>query len=340
MRLILSLSLLLSFPLQLSAHHSRHEFACSQGRCPNDQELTGEIAQVMWFNPHAALMLKVTDESGKEQLWRIETFGGPQGFARFGITGDLFHVGERVTVAGAPSTLRRSYFLGTNALLADGTEVILGASGRRWNGAVVGLGYGAGPRVDEEKLKGAAQENRGIFRVWTTPSQGPRRHDPFTREALAAREKFDVANNPLARCEQPGMPVTMMQPTSFRFIDEGETLKLHAVYMDTVRTIHLAGAGNPDDQPATHLGYSVGRWEGRTLVVETMKINHPYFDIRGTPQSPSVKTVERFTLSQDQSRLDYHLTIIDPPTFTEPATYERYLLALDEPFAAMDCKVF
>lgn len=340
MRLILSLPFLLALPLAVYAHHSRHEFACSQGRCSNDQELAGEITQVMWFNPHAAVMLKVKDESGNEQLWRIETFGGPQSFAGFGITGDLFRVGERLTVAGSRSTLRPSYFLSTNALLADGTEVILGASGRRWSGAVVGLGYGAGPRVDEERLKAAAQENKGIFRVWSTPAPGARRRDPFTQEALAARERFDVANNPLARCEQPGMPVTMMQPTSFELIDEGETLKLHAAYMDTVRTIHMADAGNRDDQPATHLGHSVGRWEDRTLVVETTRINYPYFDIRGTPQGPSVKTVERFTLSEDQSRLDYHLTVIDPLTFTEPATYEKYLLALDERFAAMECKVF
>jgi hypothetical protein len=50
--------------------------------------------------------------------------------------------------------------------------------------------------------------------------------------------------------------------------------------------------------------------------------------------------VERFTLSRDQSRLDYHLTVIDPGTFRESATYERYWLALGEAIEVYDCQVY
>ena len=94
-------------------------------------------------------------------------------------------------------------------------------------------------------------------------------------------------------------------------------------------------------QPPSHLGYSVGRWEGSTLIVETTKINYPWVDNEArTPQSPDVRTTERFTLSEDQSRLDYELIITDPVTFTEPATRTRTYLALDEPFDVLDCHVF
>jgi hypothetical protein len=336
MKLVLCLSLSLAFPTELWAHHSRQEY---EGR--DVTELEGELMQVMWFNPHAGLMLKVRNEVGAEHLLKIETFGSPRTFTRFGITGDLFRVGERVSIAGRASKLRPNYFLATNALLADGTEIVLGESGRHWSGApVVGLGYAAAYAVDESKLKAAAAENKGFFRVWSVPARGATRHEPFTPEAVAARELWDVADNPITRCEPPGMPVTMMVPNAFQFLNEGATINLHSVYFDTIRTIHVADAGNPEAQPATRLGYSVGRWEGRTLVVETTRINYPYFDYRGTPQSPSVRIMERFTLSEDQSRLDYQLTVTDPLTFTEPATYAKYLLALDEPFAALDCNVF
>ena len=94
-------------------------------------------------------------------------------------------------------------------------------------------------------------------------------------------------------------------------------------------------------QPPSHLGYSVGRWEGSTLIVETTKISYPWVDNEArTPQSPDVRTTERFTLSEDQSRLDYELIITDPVTFTEPATRTRTYLALDEPFDVLDCHVF
>ena len=80
--------------------------------------------------------------------------------------------------------------------------------------------------------------------------------------------------------------------------------------------------------PPSPLGYSVGRWDGRTLVVDTTRVNWPWVDNSGTPQSQAVEFEERFTVSADQTRLDYQLTVTDPATFTEPAVYDRYWLAL------------
>ena len=92
--------------------------------------------------------------------------------------------------------------------------------------------------------------------------------------------------------------------------------------------------------PQPRLDIQSDAWEGRTLIVDTVKIDYPYYDSIGTPQSAAVRTVERFTLSEDQSRLDFELTITDPLTFTEPATYSKFYLALDEPFSPMECNVF
>ena len=88
------------------------------------------------------------------------------------------------------------------------------------------------------------------------------------------------------------------------------------------------------------MGYSIGHWEGNTLVVETTKINWAYFDNIGTPQSDFVEMIERFTLSDNQSRLNYHLTITDPVTFAEPATIMGHWLALGEAIAPFACEVY
>ena len=82
-------------------------------------------------------------------------------------------------------------------------------------------------------------------------------------------------------------------------------------------------AAEGGDPPATLMGHSVGRWEGQTLVVETTKLNSPYFDAVGTPHSASSKIIERFTLSEDASRLDWEATVIDPETFTEPVSTQK-----------------
>jgi len=50
--------------------------------------------------------------------------------------------------------------------------------------------------------------------------------------------------------------------------------------------------------------------------------------------------LERFTLSDDQARLDYELTVTDAATFSEPAVYERYWLALGASIEAYDCQVY
>ena len=84
----------------------------------------------------------------------------------------------------------------------------------------------------------------------------------------------------------------------------------------------------------------MGRWEGNTLVVETTRINYPFFNQSGIRQSEDVRTVERFALSDDQTRLDFSMTIIDPQVFTEPATATRTYVALGEPFVPLDCTLF
>jgi hypothetical protein len=55
-----------------------------------------------------------------------------------------------------------------------------------------------------------------------------------------------------------------------------------------------------------------------------MNIDWPFFDDIGTPQSEDVETVERFTLSADERRLDYTLTVTDPGTFTAPFTLDGH----------------
>ena len=72
----------------------------------------------------------------------------------------------------------------------------------------------------------------------------------------------------------------------------------------------------------------------------TTRIDWPYFDTSGTPQSPAVEITERFALSDDQTRLDFHMTVEDPATLTAPATRQWHYLALGEEFFVVDCNVF
>lgn len=322
-------------PVSLTAHHSRAEFA--------DEiiEVKGELLKVHWRNPHAGLDVRIFLDDGNSEVWRIETYGSPNLFSRMGVEREYFVVGEEVRIAGNVSTRRPKYMLGRNVLFESGMEAVLNASIEpRWSEDHVGGSDQSD--VDLSRLVDAASEDLGVFRVWSIAGRavGVKRSLPYTDAARTAMAAWDPVASPVAQCQEPGMPVPMYQPLSFVISDHGETIEVQTEYFGTRRTIHMGAAANPESQPANPLGFSVGHWDGSALVVETSRINYPYFNSGGAPMSEDVKVTERFELSEDQARLEYHLRVVDPVTFTGPATYERLYVALGEPFIVLDCTVF
>nr|MBO2514247.1 hypothetical protein [Gammaproteobacteria bacterium] len=90
-----------------------------------------------------------------------------------------------------------------------------------------------------------------------------------------------------------------------------------------IRRIELDGT-HPNDIEPSYVGHSVGRWEGDTLVVESIGFNgYGELDAHGKPTSTRLRTVERFTKSADGERLDIEITIDDPEYYTEPFTIHR-----------------
>jgi hypothetical protein len=320
---------------QALAHHSRTEYS------DEVVERTGKLVDVVWRNPHAGLIVTVVNDQGEEEDWRIETFGSPNLFSRMGVEREYFTIGEQVKISGQASSRRDLYMLGTNVLFESGLEAILSATaGPLWSDRYVG-GLENSDR-DLSVTARAASENRGIFRNWSIAGRriGVRRHFPYTEEAQAAMDVWDPITAPVAQCQTPGMPGPMYQPLSLEFVNGGATITINVEYFGITRTVHLEDAEDPTTQPASPLGYSVGHWEGDTLVVETTRINYPYFNSGGAPQSEDVQVVERFAVSEDQGELDVSMTITDPVTFTEPATAARLYVALGEPYVPLDCTVF
>ena len=87
-------------------------------------------------------------------------------------------------------------------------------------------------------------------------------------------------------------------------------------------------------------GYSVGRWDGDTLVVTTTHIDWPWFSQIGIPQSTQATLVERFTPAADGSNLSYELTSTDPVNFTSPFSGTKTWLYLpDQEVRPYECQV-
>ena len=152
---------------------------------------------------------------------------------------------------------------------------------------------------------------------------------PLTAGAQAALAKFDpVKNYPLRNCTPKGMPTIMEQPYPMQFLQQGDDIVLRMEEYDTVRTIHMQTESGAKERSRSPLGYSVGKWEGTTLVVMTSGINWPHFDAAGIPLSDRAGIVERFAPTADGSRLDYQMTVTDMLTFTKPVVLQKHWLSL------------
>jgi hypothetical protein len=334
MRIIAALSLLL-LTATASGHHSRSHFS------DEISIVEGTLVAVHWVNPHVGFTVDITNEAGEAERWRVEGVTNLGGMRRDGVAAERFTIGSHVRFAGNRSMRRPRDFLATNVLLEDGVEVVLdGAAGPFWEGEFIGR---PDPSLVDTMPVDAAAENRGIFRVWSMAPNGvgQRAAFPFTDAAIAARADWDPLDNFAENCEPEGMPRIMRNPHPFEFVDDGSEIRIVSELYDLIRTVHMGEDAPPADAPASPLGYSVGRWDGdSTLVVTTTHVNWPYFDNIGTPQSEDARMHETFTVSGDQTRLDYRLTVTDPGTFTEPAVYERYWLALGAEIELYDCQVF
>ena len=86
------------------------------------------------------------------------------------------------------------------------------------------------------------------------------------------------------------------------------------------RQIFTDGRKQPDDPQPAWLGYSVGKWDGDTFVVDTIGVNeNTWLDNAGRPHSDAMHLTERYHRT-DFGHMDMQLTIDDPKAFTKPWT--------------------
>jgi hypothetical protein len=326
---------LLIFPVFASAHHSRAEY-------DGEIQITGKLVDILWRNPHPGFTIEV-EEGGKITTWLVEGWSSLYTFDRADITQDRFQLGDTLSIAGLESTRRSGRILGTHILLADGTEAILRREAEPYWSSQANLGGHVNWETETRAaVVNATDEDRGIFRVWSypSPSKLTKEYLPLTESARVAQAEFDQVDNFIMRCVTKGMPGSMGTPNPYEFIDEKDTIRIRGYEGDVVRTVHMNNSTDPATQPVSPQGYSSGQWEDKnTLVIHTTRINFPYLGMSGIPLSEAVEVVERYTLSEDQARLDFKFTFTDPTAFTEPAYYEYYWLALGETFGQYDCDV-
>ncbi len=145
----------------------------------------------------------------------------------------------------------------------------------------------------------------------TRPAYGPRAvpdsTDPVNPTKLGAHG-----------CYPPGVPRIYLHPLPMEIIQIPGRVLLRFEFDHLLREVWMDGRGHPSDLEPTYMGHSIGRWEGNTLVVDTIGFNdRTWIDRVGHRHSEDLHVIERFR-RVDHDTLENDITVEDPKAFTKP----------------------
>jgi len=302
MRLFPRALLLLAAAAQLGApvyaHHSQAMFDTTQ-----EILVEGTVYRFDWVNPHMYLIVETTGPDGKPTL-----------------------------VEGEGLAITQAHVDGLNRdALQPGTAVVMRANPNKG-------GWGKQVRIldvttQDGEIHPFYKENKRNLTL--KPAESLKGHWAPSRAGVGAGfgalARFPIS--PEGRAIQAQMiddGLCMVEPVPFlaildelRSIEYGEdeaVLHFENSGDHVVRTIYMGEEHPADVQPSLH-GHSVGRWDGDTLVIDTIAYQPNSSGLGGSvPSSPGKHTVERLSLTTERTRLRYEITVEDPMYLTETAT--------------------
>ena len=164
----------------------------------------------------------------------------------------------------------------------------------------------------------------------------------FSAEGQAMKSAYnDETDNPVYDCTAPGLPNILIVPYMIEITQHEDKVVIRHEYFDSVRLVHLDRDEHPGDADRTLIGYSIGRYEGNSLVVDTRNFSFDRIgaDMNGGPTGEEKKVIERYTRSADGQTLHVEFGIEDPEFLDEPYVREReYRYAPNQEIYDFECE--
>jgi hypothetical protein len=186
----------------------------------------------------------------------------------------------------------------------------------------------ATPRWPDGRVNlGSTPEQKGYWEVRPGLGGFPRAADvpfqPWARGLYQYRTSRADLHPPLVRCKPASGPQFFNAP-GFEIVDAPESKSIFILNIagaHSWRVIHMDGRQHPtgDDLRPTYLGHSIGRWEGDTLVVDSVGFNEKQWLAGAYPTTDRLHLIERISRPTLKS-LVYEATIDDPAAYTKPWT--------------------
>jgi hypothetical protein len=143
---------------------------------------------------------------------------------------------------------------------------------------------------------------------------------PWARALYDERQATFTKDDPHTRCMPSGGARMFHTPYGFEILqlpDSEEIIFLSVGAPHSWRVVHMDGRPHPGNLEPTYFGHSVGRWDGDTLVIDTVGFNEKFWISReGMPHTSQLHTIERLART-DFDTLRYEITIDDPGAYTD-----------------------
>ena len=358
-------AILAGFAAPALAHHGFGLF-----QMDIDREWDGTITKMNLVNPHSYMELDAIGPDGEIVPMRCEMRAATL-LRRAGWDTDIFVIGARVHIEGRPhrddptacyienvvindsiEVSRNDQFVTDTAVdyanrpyrLADGTVNLSGDWAVEQLVLTIGPEGGNGSMIPKSLIEEFASGEMTLRDIQAL--QPPRPQTVYTEAGRAAADAFDRSSpddNPWYDC----------RPTSFirdwtadwpinRFVqrttaDGEQVIDITYGLYNFERRIHVGMDEHPADIEPSYAGHSIGRWEGDTLVVDTIGFEAGVLS-PPTRSSEQMRIVERFTLDPETLALKREYSVTDPVNLAAP--YESYdvMYPSDVPFERQACQ--
>lgn len=284
--------------LAVLAHHSQAMFDTKQ-----EILIEGTVARFDWVNPHMYLVVDTVGPDGKKALIEGEGLAITQALVD-GLDRDALKPGTPVVVRANPN----QGGWGKQVRILDVTTE---------DGEIHPF-YAASSRnrtlMPAESLEGKWAPSRQALGA----GFGAMARWPVTPEGRAAQAT--LAADGLCFAEPIPFLAVLDEMRTIEIGDNEVVMHFDNSGDHVLRTIHMNAEHPADVQPSLH-GHSVGRWEGDTLVIDTVAFEpNPSGTAGNVPSSPGKHTIERLTLAEGNTRLRYEISVEDPVYLSGPAT--------------------
>jgi hypothetical protein len=280
------------------AHHSISMFDTSQ-----EILIEGKVARFDWVNPHMYLIVETTGPDGKPALIEGEGLGITQALVD-GLDRDALKPGTPVVVRANPNRGGWGKQVRIQDVTTQDGEIHPFYAANRRTRVLTPAESLEGHWAPARAALGAAF---GAMARWQVTPAGREVQAKLAADGICTTEPTPVLSilDELRTIELGEKEVVL------RFDNTGDHIE---------RIVHMGAQHPANVQPSVH-GHSVGRWEGQTLVIDTVGFEPNLSGIAlNVPSGPGKHTVERLTLTEDRLRLRYEVTVEDPTYLAAPGT--------------------